>query len=362
MTHAEYIELIETLNYHTKLYDEGRPEITDAAWDDMYFRAQQYEKETGIIADNSPTNFISYAVVSSLKKITHNHPMLSLAKTKDLNEVEKWSKGEKLVAMAKMDGLTCSLCYEDGKLISAETRGNGTIGEDVTHNAMVIPSIPKKINTKHRFVIDGEVICKFDDFEQFSGEFKNPRNFASGSIRQLDSKICAQRKLTFVAWDVIEGLEDVDNLSEKLAWLKDNDFVTVPYFTENIYDVDDILTHCTEMKYPIDGIVYKIDNVTSYLARGVNDHDFAGGIAYKTYNQDFETELVDIDWQVGKTGVITPVAVFKPVIIDGATITRASMHNISIMRQLIGDTPHVGQRILVYRSNMVIPQVRRALD
>ena len=362
MNYNEYLELIETLNHHTKLYDEGRPEISDAAWDDMYFRVQAYEKETGTIAPNSPTNFISYGVVSELKKVTHNHPMLSLAKTKNLDDVKKWSNGEKLVAMAKMDGLTCSLCYENGKLVSAETRGNGKIGEDVTHNAKVIASIPKKINNPHRFVIDGEVICKYDDFEEFADAFKNPRNFASGSIRQLDSSICAQRKLTFVAWDVIEGLEDVDTLSAKLAWLETNGFVTVPYWTSNIYDVDMMLTYCVKMSYPIDGIVYKIDNVESYLSRGYDEHDFAGGIAYKTYNPDFETELVDIDWQVGKTGAITPVAVFKPVIIDGATITRASMHNLSIMNQLLGDKPHVGQRILVYRSNMVIPQVRRALD
>ena len=161
MNNTEYLDIVKKLNYYTKCYDEGNPEITDEEWDDLYFAVKLYEEETGIIAEDSPTNKVNYDVVTSLKKVTHSHPMLSLDKTKDTNLMKKWVGSQKCVVMAKMDGLTCSITYKNGKLVSAETRGNGTVGEDITHNAMVIPSIPKTINTNEETVIiDGEVICR----------------------------------------------------------------------------------------------------------------------------------------------------------------------------------------------------------
>ena len=199
--------LINMANYYTRLYDMGNPIIEDQAWDKIYFEIQELEEELGIYPKNSPTQHIPYEVINELKKVTHNHKMLSLQKTKDLEEVKLFAGDEEILAMLKMDGLTCSLTYQDGTLISAETRGNGLIGEDILHNIYQLKSVPKYLpNIKGKLVVDGEVICTYPNFEMFASEYKNPRNFAAGSIRLLDSNECAKRKLTFVAWDVIEGL------------------------------------------------------------------------------------------------------------------------------------------------------------
>ena len=360
MTREEYIANIEKLNYYTKKYDEGNPEISDEAWDELYFDCKTYEQETGYVDPKSPTATIQYDNTNNLKKVTHNHPMLSLDKTKDINVLIKWLK-EPTIVMLKMDGLTCSVRYVNGKLVSAETRGNGKIGEDITANAMRLPSIPKTIAIKDEIVIDGEVICKYDDFEEFSDMYKNPRNFASGSIRLDDPNECEKRKLTFVAWDMITGNDD---LSDKLDTIKKLGFVTVNY---EITDMDNLEEQQNRMKelaaknnYPIDGLVYKINNYNSYMAKGKDEHSFLGGFAFKLYDTEYETELINIEWSAGKTGNITPIAIFKPVIIDGVTVQRASMHNITIMKTLLGEKPFVGQKIWVFRANMVIPQVKKA--
>ena len=180
-------ELIDFLNYHTIKYDEGNPEISDKEWDDKYFQLKDLENTLNIRLNNSPTQKINYEVVSSLEKVAHNHEMLSLEKTKSLEEVKDFLGTVPYLAMCKMDGLTCSLKYENGELVSAETRGNGLVGENILHNAKVISNIPKNIPYKEELIIDGEIICTYHDFEKFSSEYKNPRNFASGSIRLLDS-------------------------------------------------------------------------------------------------------------------------------------------------------------------------------
>ena len=194
----EIYDIIQTLNDWTKAYDEGSPKVSDKVWDDLYFKLKQLEKETGVILPESPTNGISYEVKSELQKIEHNHKMLSLDKTKDWNEFLNYfvnlNSSKDVCGMLKMDGLTCSLKYVDGKLVSAETRGNGIIGEDILHNARTLRSIPQTINYKEELVIDGEVICTYQDFKPFSDEYKNPRNFASGSIRLLDANECKKRK------------------------------------------------------------------------------------------------------------------------------------------------------------------------
>ena len=201
-------ELIQYLNAATEAYDKGAPLITDEEWDDYYFQLVKTEEEAGFTLPNSPTQIIHYKTVSQLEKKEHNHPMLSLAKTKDIDEAINAMQEKEYCMMLKLDGLTCSLHYLNGRLISAETRGDGIIGEDITHNAMVIKSIPKAISYKEELVIDGEMICTDSDFEIFKNEYKNSRNFASGSIRLLDNRECAKRKLTFVAWDVIKGFEE----------------------------------------------------------------------------------------------------------------------------------------------------------
>lgn len=368
-------KLIDELNRLTELYDEGHPEVSDEEWDNLYFELKQMEKETGIIYPDSPTQNIHFEKVSELKKVKHNHPMLSLDKTKDLKDVESFLKGHKWIAMAKMDGLTCSLRYVDGKLVSAETRGNGIEGEDITHNALIIPSIPKKIpfDDYNEIIVDGEIICTYKDFELFKDTYKNPRNFASGSIRLLNAEECYNRHLTFVAWDAIikssnYNIEyfnyfNIDNfLSAKLYFLQNLGFTIVPFNTTTSIlknSIESLKGSAKYFSYPIDGVVFKYDKIKEYEAAGRTDHHFKGGLAYKFYDETYKTNLKNIEWTMGRTGVLTPVAVFDPIDIDGSTVERASLHNISVMKELLG-TPYIGQKIQVTKMNQIIPQITSA--
>ena len=363
----EMRDLIEKLNYYTKLYDEGHPSISDKEWDDMYFHLEKLEEETGISLGNSPTIHVDYQVVNQLKKVKHNHPMLSLDKTKSEDEVVTFLTGHDGIAMAKMDGLTCSLCYEDGLLISAETRGNGEVGEDILQNIVRVKGVPIEIPFKDKLVIDGEVICTYEDFEDFSSTYKNPRNFASGSIRLLDSRASSQRRLTFVAWDCITGLDECKNLSEKILRLDGLGFSIVPFLILPV-NTPDIIHHAIilikdmakDFSYPIDGVVFKYDNCEYYQSLGATEHHFRGGLAFKFYDEEYETTLRDIEWTMGKTGQLTPVAIFDEVDDGESIITRASLHNLNIMEQILGLNPHYGQTIWVAKMNMIIPQVMRS--
>lgn len=355
-------QLIAFLNYHTSLYDKGCPQISDYEWDEKYFELVKLENETGIYYKDSPTQKINYENKNQLNKITHSHPMLSLDKTKDINEIKSFIKDKEYIVMAKMDGLTCSLTYENGRLIAAETRGNGIVGEDILHNAIVIKNIPNKINYKNTLVVDGEIICDYNTFEEFKNDYKNPRNFASGSIRLLDSKECEKRKLSFVAWDVIQGFTDNDFLSTRLIELKNIGFTIVPFQvgneTENEeveHSIEEIKRYCKD-KYPIDGVVFKYDKVKEYLAEGRTDHHFKGGLAYKFYDDEYETRLLNIEWTMGRTGQLTPVAIFESIDIDGTECTRASLHNISIMKEQLYQ-PYRNEKIWVYKANQIIPQI-----
>ena len=366
--------LIDELNRLTKLYDEGHPEISDKKWDDLYFKLKQMEEETGIIYPNSPTHHIYFESVSKLEKVKHNHPMLSLDKTKNIEDIKSFVNGHSWIAMAKLDGLTCSLKYANGKLVSAETRGNGIEGEDITHNAKVISSIPQTINYKKELVVDGEVICTYEDFEQFKNDYKNPRNFASGSIRLLDSKECQKRYLTFIAWDCFCDDHFYDNylnypfntqktLSLKLQILKDLGFIVVLNITDiDTISIDLAISSLKEnsSNYPIDGIVFKYDDIEEYNAAGRTDHHFKGGLAYKFYDENYSTRLRYIQWTMGRTGILTPVAVFDPIDIDGSTVERASLHNVSVMREILGDCAYVGEHLQVYKANQIIPQIAEA--
>ena len=273
----EIRELISKLNACTKKYDEGTPVISDKEWDSLYFKLEELEKETGLIYPDAPTHTISYQVVNKLEKVFHNHKMLSLAKTKDIKDIIEWGNGQHLIAMSKLDGLTCSLTYKNGVLVAAETRGDGTVGEDIFHNALIISSIPNKLPKscidKPIIVIDGEIICKDYDFIPFQKEYKNSRNFAAGSIRLLDSFECSKRNLSFVAWDIIKGFDEISTLSLKLGILSKLGFM-VP--------ACEVLTASNELRinektsvenaiycikqnsyrygYPIDGVVFKINN------------------------------------------------------------------------------------------------------
>lgn len=364
-------ELVEKLNYYTKLYDEGHPEISDKEWDDMYFQLQELEKESGVILAQSPTIHIDYSIKNSLSKVEHNHPMLSLDKTKSEEDVKNFLIGYDSIAMAKMDGLTCSIKYENGKLISAETRGNGIVGEDITHNIFFIKGIPAEIPIKNEVIIDGEVICTYKDFDKYSTNFANPRNFAAGSIRLLSNKECADRNLSFVVWDCIRGLEDCEKLSDKLFKLDQLGFIVVPYLPliKDMIDIDHIKHSIIllqdwaknpDFQYPIDGIVFKFDDCAYYQSLGYTGHHFRGGLAFKFYDEEYPTYLRNIEWSMGKTGQLTPVAIFDPIDDGESIVERASLHNINIMNQILGMYPYKGQKIWVAKMNMIIPQVMRA--
>lgn len=356
-------ELIEYLNHYTKSYDEGHPEISDAEWDKMYFELQSLENKYSIYLENSPTQKVSYTVVNSLEKVAHNHDMLSLEKTKTLTEVKDFLGNVPYLAMCKMDGLTCSLTYENGVLVSAETRGDGKIGENIFHNALVIPTIPKKIPYKDTLIVDGEIICTKNDFKEFENEFANPRNFAAGSIRLLDSKECSKRKLRFVAWDVIGGIEEKEFLSNKLNVLESWGFEIVPYtFYDDIEkDIEELKMCAENASYPIDGIVFKFDDVKYGRSLGKTAHHFKNALAFKFADDTVKSNLTGIDWTMGRTGVLTPVAEFNEIELEGSTVSRASLHNLSVLWDTLGEKPYFNQEVEVFKANMIIPQIKSAV-
>ena len=356
--------LVDYLNQCNKAYDEGNPFISDKEYDDLYFELVQLERYYNTYLPNSPTQIIDYQVVNSLRKAKHNHPMLSLDKTKDWNEFLRYfnniDMSKSVVGMLKLDGLTCTLEYENGKLIGAETRGNGEEGEDILHNALVVRNIPNKINKLDRFVIDGEIICTYLDFEQFKNEYANPRNFAAGSIRLLDAKECSKRNLTFVAWNIVEGgtnshMKNLE-LADKLG------FTAVPWTSSFDWDAKEFLVEkARELGYPIDGLVGKFDDIAFGLSLGSTSHHSRAAMAFKFYDETAISELIDIQWTMGRTGVLTPVAVFNPIDLEGTVVERASLHNISIMKELLGDAPYVGQKIEIFKANQIIPQIKKRI-
>ena len=366
--------LVNFLNNCTKAYDEGNPIITDEEWDKKYFELKALEEETNLVLGNSPTQVITYELVNSLQKSTHSHKMLSLEKTKSPKEVLDFVGNKPFLAMCKMDGLTCSLTYRMGELVAAETRGNGLVGEDILHNARVIPSIPNKIPYTDELVIDGEIICTTHDFEEFSSQYKNPRNFAAGSIRLLDAEVCAKRSLTFVVWDVISQIYFEDGIEfrvdQKLEMLRPFGFTIVPYetltgavMTTSLIEevIKGIQKEAKLYGYPIDGAVFKFADCAYGRSLGETTHHFKNALAFKFYDDTYTTRLLDIEWTMGRIGVLTPVAIFEPVDIDGSTVERASLHNISVMAGIFSPLgPHKYQEIEVFKANMIIPQIASA--
>ena len=369
---TKLLNLIDLANNLTRDYDLGHPTVSDESWDNLYFQIQELEEKLGIYYKHSPTQHIPYDVVNQLNKVEHGHKMLSLQKTKDLSEIEKFLDNSDSLIMLKMDGLTCSLTYIDGELVSAETRGNGIIGEDILHNALQIRSIPNYIpRISGKLVVDGEIICTTKNFEMFASEYKNPRNFAAGSIRLLDSKECAKRKLSFIAWDVIEGLDKYDLLSERLAHIANYGFTVVPYVFYPAWDVadndvplEDMIDHLKIMAekdgYPIDGAVAKFNSISYGKSLGETSHHFKNAMAYKFYDETYPTTLTNIEWTMGRTGVLTPVAIFEPVEIDGTIVERANLHNWTVLNETLHGKGWKGQKIEVFKANMIIPQIASA--
>lgn len=351
-------QLIQLLNDWTNKYDAGYPVVSDIEWDKNYFELKALEEETGICLMGSPTQNIHYEFKTSLTKVKHNHPMLSLDKTKDWQEFIEYFENKDVVGMPKLDGLTVSLVYENGKIISAETRGDGEIGEDVTHNILTAQGVPYIIPYKERLIIDGEIICTDKDFEPFKEEYKNNRNFASGSIRLLNANECRKRKLTFVVWNVVEGLEST--VIKNFTTLKKLGFTVPPWTSSFDWDARDFLVNsCKELGYPIDGLVGRFNDIEYGTSLGSTSHHARAAYAFKFSDAEVDTELLDIEWGMGRTGVLTPVAIFEPVELEGTTVSRASLHNISVMNSLWKDNWYKGLTVTVFKSNQIIPQISK---
>lgn len=342
--------------------------VSDRVYDSFFDRLKSLENDTGIVLSNSPTVSVGYEVKSSLRKVKHNHPMLSLDKTKNLQDIIDFMGDHAGLMMLKCDGLTCSLRYVNGELVGAETRGNGDIGEDILHNAKVFINIPQKIPYLGEYIIDGEAIITYDSFEKINeslpegDKYKNPRNLVSGSVRQLDSKIAAEREIKFIAWKVVKG-GDSNSFTQRLCHAEDYGFEIVPYYSLMCAVTEDVLENyyikflkkqASSKEIPIDGIVFSYDDIAYSESLGATSHHVKSQIAYKFGDDIQETVLNDIEWNTSRTGQINPVAIFDPVEIDGTTVNRASLSNVSIIKELelgIGDT------ICVCKSNMIIPKV-----
>ncbi len=363
-------ELVEKLNDASKKYYMEDTEImSNLEYDALYDELVSLENETGIVMSNSPTVQVGYEVVSELPKETHEHPMLSLDKTKDVNALVSWLGSQKGVLSWKMDGLTVVLTYEDGMMIKAVTRGNGEIGELITNNARVFANVPRKIPYKGKLTIRGEAVIKYTDFNIINdkivgaeAKYKNPRNLCSGSVRQLNNKITEERNVHFFAFNLVDG-EDVDfknSFAYELDWLESQGFEVVEHYLIDAESLPEYVTrfseNISENDFPSDGLVLVFDDIAYGRSLGRTAKFPRDSIAFKWADEEAVTHLKYIEWSPSRTGLINPVAVFEPVELEGTTVSRASIHNVSILKALaLGE----GDEIAVYKANMIIPQIAR---
>lgn len=347
-------------------YNTGQPIMSDTEFDSKLEELKQFEEETGIVLANSPTHNVGAKVLNNIKEVAHKTPMLSLEKCHSVEEIIKFTNGHNLVASVKLDGLTVRLTYKDGNLILAESRGNGIVGSDVTEHIKQFTNVPLHINKEGTYVIDGEALIKLDDFAEINknGEYKNSRNLAAGTLSSLDTSVVKDRKLSWYAWEVVEGYRN-NSFSETLINAQDLGFDVVPFANLSLAlmsvneAIDCFLDIAKEKFLPQDGVVFKFDDIEYGKSLGNTSHHFRNGIAYKVFNDSVETTLRNVEWSCGKTGVLTPVAIFDTVDIDGSEVSRASLHNISVMEEIM-DSPWVGQKIGVYKANLIIPAIRWA--
>ena len=357
----EMKSLMSELNTASDIYyNTSNTIMSDKEWDIKLDRLKELEKETEIVLNNSPSINVGYEVKSKLEKVKHEYVLRSLGKTQDIDELNGFIDNKKAVGMLKLDGLTTDLIYEDGELIEGSTRGNGEIGEDITHNVKTYINVPKKIKYKGRVHIVGESIITYDTFNEINknGEYKNPRNLVSGSVRQLDSKICAKRRVKFLSYNVF-GKKFISKEGE-LKWLEEQGFDVVDYRVVNNLseDIEQLKNIAAKKQIPIDGLVFTYDDKVHGESLGNTAHHPNHSLAFKFYDEEEETVLREVQWQVGRTGVITPVAIFDPVELDGTEVAKATLHNVSTMKKFkLG----LGDKITVYKANQIIPQIRENL-
>lgn len=364
--------LVEQLNLAAKAYyAEDREIMSNWEYDKLYDELVALEEETGVILSNSPTGKVGYEAVEELPKEQHESPMLSLGKTKSREELQSWLQGNEAVLSWKLDGLTVVLTYRDGKLLKAVTRGNGEIGEVVTNNAKTFKNLPLKISYQSELVLRGEAVISYSDFEKINDgiaseeeKYKNPRNLCSGSVRQLNNEITAKRNVQFFAFSLVKA-DDVDFHNSKKAqyeFLKEQGFSVVDYKMVTEDTILDSISYfeksIPDYDIPSDGLVLTYEDIAYGKSLGRTAKFPRDSIAFKWADELRETTLIDVEWSASRTGLINPVAIFEPVELEGTTVSRASVHNISIVKSLklgIGDT------VTVYKANMIIPQIAENL-
>lgn len=364
-------ELIDILNKAASVYYQGKDEImSNFEYDRMYDELSALEKESGLVLAGSPTQKVGYEVLSELPKQTHPSPMLSLDKTKQVDELSSWLGGKEGILSWKMDGLTVVLTYENGELLNAVTRGNGVVGEVITNNAKVFKNLPVNIPFKGRMVLRGEAIITYSEFKKINAllseeeQYKNPRNLCSGSVRQLNNEITAKRNVELYAFTLVEaeGVDFKNSQQNKMEFMKEQGFQTVEYkvvTSKNIYETVEWFSEKVKTNdFPSDGLVLLYDDISYGESLGSTAKFPRNAIAFKWADETAKTKLTEVEWSASRTGLINPVAIFEPVELEGTTVSRASVHNISIVKELklgIGDT------IEVYKANMIIPQIAQNL-
>lgn len=369
---ARMQELVELLNNASRAYYQEAEEImSNYEYDQLYDELQELEQELGITLSNSPTVNVGYEVLSELPKERHESPMLSLDKTKDVEELKRFVGNQKALMSWKMDGLTIVLTYREGRLYKAVTRGNGEVGEVITNNAKVFKNIPLQIAYQGELILRGEAIIGYRDFERINeaiedvdARYKNPRNLCSGSVRQLNNEITAKRNVKFYAFTLVqaENVNFYNSRACQMNWLKEQGFEVVEFHEVTSDTVEQEVIKFSEKiaenDFPSDGLVLVYDDIAYGQSLGRTSKFPRDSYAFKWADEVRETKLLEIEWSPSRTGLINPVAIFEPVELEGTTVSRASVHNISIMEELelgIGDT------IEVYKANMIIPQIARNL-
>ncbi|MFI3208357.1 MAG: NAD-dependent DNA ligase LigA [Eubacteriales bacterium] len=361
-------ELIKILNQAAKAYYQDAEEImSNFEYDKLYDELVKLEKELGITRSNSPTINVGYEVLSELPKEQHESPMLSLDKTKEIASLQAFLGSQGALVSWKLDGLTIVLTYENGKLQKAVTRGNGEVGEVITNNARVFKNVPLSIPYQGTLILRGEAVIGYKEFEEINNQiedvdakYKNPRNLCSGSVRQLNNEITANRNVKFFAFSLVQAVDvDFSNSREQqLLWLEEQGFEVVEYRVTNQANItEDVAWFATAIEknpYPSDGLVLVYDDIAYGTSLGTTAKFPRDSFAFKWEDEVKETTLLEIEWSASRTGLINPVAIFEPVELEGTTVSRASVHNISIVEELeLG----IGDKLMVYKANMIIPQI-----
>ena len=368
----EMRELVKELNLASRAYyQESREIMTNYEYDKRYDRLLELEKMTGVTLADSPSIHVGYEVLSDLPKENHESPMLSLDKTKDVSALQTWIGNHTGLLSWKLDGLTIVLTYRDGELFKAVTRGNGITGEVITNNAKVFKNIPHRIPYRGELVLRGEAVIKYSDFEKINAsidsvdaKYKNPRNLCSGSVRQLNNEITSKRSVFFFAFTLVRQNPDIETNSrkEQMEWLQSQGFETVEYKIVNKENIEDTVLwfseHIETNDLPSDGLVLTFDDIAYSRSLGTTAKFPRDSIAFKWADETEKTHLLEVEWSASRTGLINPVAIFEPVQLEGTTVSRASIHNVSIVESLqLG----LGDELLVYKANMIIPQISENL-